>query len=148
LASVNEVAYGPLPEQRLNLWIVPATKPTPLIIHIHGGGFIQGGKQANIDAALYEQLTAAGVSYASIQYKFQSNDNPLPVVFRGIARAVQFLRHHSDDWNLDKETRGYTLFETAERGGRRRPFSAAPLVKSFKEHRWACGLLADLEMPP
>jgi acetyl esterase/lipase len=102
----QDVAYGPLPEQRLNLWIVPATKPTPLIIHIHGGGFIQGGKQTTIDAALYEQLTAAGVSYASIQYKFQSKDNPLPVVLRGIARAIQFLRHHSDDWNLDKERFG------------------------------------------
>lgn len=97
-----EVAYGPLPEQRLNLWLVPSEKPTPVIIHIHGGGFIQGSKEKTIDAAVLKKLTAAGVSYASIQYKFQSKDHPLPEVLRGIARAVQFLRHRSDEWNLDK----------------------------------------------
>lgn len=97
-----EVAYGPLPEQRLNLWLVPSEKPTPVILHIHGGGFIQGGKQAGIDAAVHTKLTAAGVSYASIQYKFQSKDHPLPNVLRGIARAVQFLRHRAAEWNLDK----------------------------------------------
>lgn len=97
-----EIAYGPLPEQRLNLWIAPADKPTPLIVHIHGGGFIQGGKQDTIDAAVQEKLIARGVSYASIQYRFQSADSPLPDVLRGIARAIQFLRFQAGDWNLDK----------------------------------------------
>ncbi len=97
-----EVAYGPLPEQRLNLWLTPAEKPTPVIIHIHGGGFIQGSKQNSIDAAVQKKLAAAGVSYASIQYKFQSKEHPLPDVLRGIARAVQFLRHRAGEWNLDK----------------------------------------------
>lgn len=49
-----------------------------------------------------KKLAAAGVSYASIQYKFQSKDHPLPEVLRGIARAVQFLRHRAGEWNLDK----------------------------------------------
>ncbi|MFZ5829666.1 MAG: alpha/beta hydrolase fold domain-containing protein [Planctomycetota bacterium] len=102
----KEVAYGPLPEQRLNLWIVPSEKTTPLIIHIHGGGFIQGSKHSTIDSALHGRLQAAGVSYASIQYRFQSKENPLPDVLRGIARAVQFLRHRSDEWNLDKKRFG------------------------------------------
>jgi len=97
-----EVAYGPLPEQRLNLWLIPADKPTPVIVHIHGGGFIQGSKQDTIDAAVQKKLAVAGVSYASVQYKFQSKDHPLPEVLRGIARAVQFLRHRAGEWNLDK----------------------------------------------
>jgi acetyl esterase/lipase len=101
-----EIAYGPLPEQRLNLWIVPAEKPTPLIVHIHGGGFIQGGKQDTIDAAVHEKLIARGVSYASIQYRFQSADSPLPDVLRGIARSIQFLRFMASDWNLDKSRFG------------------------------------------
>lgn len=96
-----EVAYGPLPEQRLNLWIVPSERPAPLILHIHGGGFIQGSKQATIDAAVHEKLVRSGVSYASVQYKFQSADHPLTEVLRGIARAPQFLRHGAAKWNLD-----------------------------------------------
>lgn len=101
-----EIAYGPLPEQRLNLWIVPSDKPTPLIVHIHGGGFIQGGKQDSLDAAVLEKLAARGVSYASIQYRFQSAQFPLPDVLRGIARSIQFLRFKADDWNLDKDRIG------------------------------------------
>jgi len=97
-----EVAYGPLPEQRLNLWVLSGDKPAPVIVHIHGGGFIQGSKQDTIDAAVQKKLAAAGVSYASIQYKFQSKDHPLPEVLRGIARSVQFLRHRAEEWNFDK----------------------------------------------
>jgi acetyl esterase/lipase len=96
-----EIAYGPYPEQRLNLWVVPSERPTPVIVHIHGGGFIQGGKQDVIDSGLHERLLAAGVSYASVQYRFQSKDFPLPEVLKGIARAVQFLRHGAEQWNLD-----------------------------------------------
>jgi hypothetical protein len=101
-----EVAYGPLPEQRLNLWLTPSEKPAPVIIHIHGGGFIQGTKQGTIDASLQKRLAAAGVSYASIQYKFQSRDHPLREVLLGIARAVQFLRHQAGEWNFDKDRFG------------------------------------------
>jgi len=97
-----EVSYGPLPEQRLNLWLVPSASPTPVIVHIHGGGFIQGSKQASIDASVHARLAKAGVSYASVQYAFQSKDRPLPEVLRGIARAVQFLRHEAGEWNLDR----------------------------------------------
>jgi acetyl esterase len=96
----EEVAYGPLPEQRLNLWIAPSEKPTPLIIQIHRGGFIEGSKQSTIDSTLRDRLSAAGVSYASIQYRFQSKENPLPVVLHGIASAVQYLRYRADEWNL------------------------------------------------
>ncbi|MGQ9787515.1 MAG: alpha/beta hydrolase fold domain-containing protein [Anaerolineae bacterium] len=98
-----EIAYGPHPEQRLNLWLTPSDQPTPLIIHIHGGGFIQGKKQDSIDLAVQEKLAAAKVSYASIQYRFQSQEYPLPEVLRGIARAVQFLRYKASEWNLDKQ---------------------------------------------
>jgi acetyl esterase/lipase len=97
-----ELAYGPFPEQRLNLWITPSDRPTPLIIHIHGGGFIQGSKQAALAQGVHEKLTASGVSYASVQYRFQSKDFPLPEVLRGIARAVQYLRHTAGNWNLDR----------------------------------------------
>ena len=101
-----EIAYGPLPEQKLNLWIVPSDKPTPLIVHIHGGGFIQGAKQDTIDAAVFEKLAARGVSYASVQYRFQSAEFPLPEVLRGIARSIQFLRFKAGVWNLDKDRIG------------------------------------------
>jgi acetyl esterase/lipase len=98
-----ELVYGPLAEQRLNLWITPSSRPTPLIVHIHGGGFIQGSKQPTLAQGVHEKLTANGVSYASVQYRFQSKDFPLPNVLRGIARAVQYLRHTAPDWNLDRE---------------------------------------------
>lgn len=97
-----EVAYGPHAEQKLNLWLPPpSARPAPLIVHIHGGGFIQGSKHDSLRASLHEKLASEGVAYASVQYRFQSKDHPLPVVLHGIARSIQFLRHKAGPWNLD-----------------------------------------------
>ena len=41
LADVN---YGPHERNVLDLWLVKANEPTPLVLFIHGGGFRAGDK--------------------------------------------------------------------------------------------------------
>jgi acetyl esterase/lipase len=98
----TNVRYGPEKRQVMNLWIVPASRPTPMIIHIHGGGFVAGKKYEVIDKSIHDLCLKSGVSFASIQYPFQSKDRPLPVVLRDIARAVQFLRYEAQKYNIEK----------------------------------------------
>ena len=45
----------------------------------------------------------AGISVASINYRLtDGGKNPYPIPMHDSARAVQFLRYHADQYNLDK----------------------------------------------
>jgi hypothetical protein len=53
------VAYGPHKRNILNLWLVKSDKPTPLVIRIHGGGFMSGGPTPPV---MLEEYLKAGIS--------------------------------------------------------------------------------------
>ena len=42
--DVAKASYGPHERNVLDLWKAKSDRPTPLVIHIHGGGFTQGDK--------------------------------------------------------------------------------------------------------
>ncbi len=102
------VSYAPSPACVMNLWLAESDAPTPMIVNIHGGGFVAGDKKGSIDKAMFDKLGQEKVSYASIQYRFQSKDFPLSNVLRDIARSVQFLRCHAKEYNLDPDRIGLT----------------------------------------
>jgi len=91
------VAYGPHKRNILNLWLVKSDKPTPLVIRIHGGGFMSGGPTPPV---MLEEYLKAGISVGSITYRF-STEAPFPAQMLDCARAVQFLRSKAKEWNLD-----------------------------------------------
>ena len=95
-----DISYGPYPANKLDLWLEKSATPTPLVVFIHGGGFVGGDKrQANAQAV--RKSLDAGVSYASINYRFRPQA-PIQDILRDSARAIQFLRHHAKEYNLDK----------------------------------------------
>ena len=100
----GDIAYGPHQRNSLDLWIVESRRPTPLLICIHGGGFRGGDKQKyRSSVSLIESMHEAGISVASINYRLTDGGrNPYPIPMHDSARAVQFLRHHSERYNLDK----------------------------------------------
>jgi len=91
----------------MDLWLASSDQPTPLLINIHGGGFI-GGDKDKISKQLIEQMLAEGISVASINYRLTTQGlladgpNQFPVPMHDGARAIQFLRHHAATYNLDK----------------------------------------------
>lgn len=98
----GDVKYGPHKRNVLNFWQAEANQPTPLVIHIHGGGFLSGGPTG---PALLKDYLRAGISVASITYRF-SNEAPYPAQMQDSTRAVQFLRSKAHDWNLDSKRFG------------------------------------------
>ena len=92
------VAYGPYNRNVLDLWLAESQTPTPILVSIHGGGFL-GGKPA-VAADLLRECLSSGISVAAITYRF-SSDAIAPASFHDAARAVQFLRSHSKQWRLD-----------------------------------------------
>ncbi len=108
--NFENVSYGPWDRNVLDLWTPDADAPTPLIIHIHGGGFVGGNKEQVRRTDQVRNALDRGIAFASIQYRFRYPDNGdtsdnqrtgIQNILRDSARAVQFLRHHAQRYNLD-----------------------------------------------
>lgn len=104
--DVKDAAYGPYERNVLDLWKAPSATPTPLVIFIHGGGFLVGSKDY-AKAALVNGLLRQGISVAAINYRY-SSQAVFPAPFHDAARAVQFLRSKAREWNLDPARFGAT----------------------------------------
>jgi acetyl esterase/lipase len=93
------VKYGPHPTKNLlDFWQAKAEGPTPLLVAIHGGGFSQGVRGVRAD--VLDDCLKSGISVAAISYRL-TEQAIAPACFHDSARAVQFLRHKADEWNLD-----------------------------------------------
>ncbi len=102
--TVADAAYGPHARNILDFWRAPsatAEHPAPLVIYIHGGGFVSGDKSRIRRDPIVQQALDAGVSIAAINYRYLGPDVPLPALLRDCARAVQFLRTQAAAWHID-----------------------------------------------
>src|SRR5436189_3846429 len=89
--------YGPHERNVLDLWKAKSDKPTPLVIHIHGGGF-QGGDKSLLPQDLLKRCLDAGISVMSINYRLSPGVH-FPAHYMDCARAIQFARQNAKDWN-------------------------------------------------
>jgi hypothetical protein len=104
--DVANARYGEHERNVLDLWKARSQSPTPLMIYIHGGGF-RGGDKRTLSPQVLNQCLQAGISVAAINYRL-TNVAPFPAAHHDSARALQFLRHQADEWNLDKTRVGTT----------------------------------------
>ena len=65
--TAAEVSYGPHERNVLDFWKAAGDGPRPLLVHIHGGGWIGGNK--TLDPAKYQAFLDKGISLASINYR-------------------------------------------------------------------------------
>lgn len=98
-STFANVRYGTDARHVLDFWQAKSTKPAPLLIFIHGGGWASGGKE-DLPPKLLQAMLKNGISVASINYRFTPK-SPLPAPVYDAARAVQFLRSKAQEWNLD-----------------------------------------------
>ncbi|MFL2928183.1 MAG: alpha/beta hydrolase fold domain-containing protein [Opitutales bacterium] len=95
------VKYGKDERNVFDIWLAKSDKPTSLAIYIHGGGFRAGSKE-KLSNDILSQLLKAGISVASINYRYLTIDTPLPTSHHDARRALQFMRSQAEEWNLDK----------------------------------------------
>jgi acetyl esterase/lipase len=112
--TVADFAYGRESErQKFDFWQAPSQQPTPLVLLIHGGGWVNGDKRS-YGSSTIQPLLDAGISVAAINYRFiaqameQNVQPPVKACLRDAARALQTLRAHARDWNLDPQRVGAT----------------------------------------
>lgn len=95
-----DLAYATAsPAERLDLYLPDSGPgPFPLIIEIHGGGFLVGGKSEQI-APMLEGLKR-GYAVASINYRL-SGEAPFPAAVLDVKAAIRFLRANAAKYGLD-----------------------------------------------
>lgn len=107
------VSYGSHPRQVLDFYKADTNHPAPLVIYIHGGGWVAGDK-VPVGTVNLETLLAKGISVASINYRYVTQAQeagvkpPVKWPLEDAARAVQFLRSKASEWNIDKSRVGAT----------------------------------------
>ncbi|MEZ6124184.1 MAG: alpha/beta hydrolase [Planctomycetaceae bacterium] len=98
--TFRDVSYGPHERNVLDFYKADSDTPTPLVVYIHGGGFVGGNK--NVSAAQVQAFHNAGISVAAIHYRFvDGKDIIFPAPQQDGARAIQFLRSKAAEWNVD-----------------------------------------------
>ena len=109
--TAADVAYGTHPRQKLDFWKAESDKPTPVVVYIHGGGWINGDKNTFRGAAAYLKngVSVAAINYRRIQKEGESDtEPPVKAPLEDAARAVQFVRSKAKEWNIDKARVGAT----------------------------------------
>lgn len=97
--------------QSLNLWIpcknssslkdCTTKQPSPLIIHIHGGGFVQGQKRVKSN----NNLLKAGFAFASINYRLGVSGE-FPNFLHDQKAAIRWLRANEKNYTLKTDRIG------------------------------------------
>ena len=104
--SVNIAYDNDHPAQCLDVYLAKSEKPTPVIVYIHGGGWRAGSKQ-HVPRWLRKFVTDGEVSVVSVEYRF-TDVATHPAQVNDCLRAIQFVRHNANAWNIDATRLGVT----------------------------------------
>ncbi len=112
--TVADFVYGQDSErQKFDFWQAKSDKPTPLVLLIHGGGWVNGDKSGYGRNSVQPYLNS-GISVASLNYRFipqameQQVEPPVKACLHDAARALQTIRSKAADWNVDPRRVGAT----------------------------------------
>ncbi|WP_372894708.1 alpha/beta hydrolase fold domain-containing protein [Stieleria sp.] len=110
--TFSEVKYGDHPRHVVDFWKAESDTATPLVFVIHGGGWQGGSKERVHRFADVNALLKAGISVAACNYRYVKQavqagiEPPVKAPLHDAARALQFVRSKSEEWNLDKQRIG------------------------------------------
>ena len=106
-----DYAYGKDHErQKFDFWQAKSDKPTPVVLLIHGGGWMNGDKTGYGTNDIQPFLNE-GISVAAINYRFIAAGDgarvepPVKACLHDAARALQTIRSKAKEWNIDRQAR-------------------------------------------
>jgi acetyl esterase/lipase len=114
IPTVADLPYGQESErQKLDFWKPQSDKPTPVVLMIHGGGWIRGDK-SGYNANAVRPYLEHGIAVVRLNYRFipqameQKVDPPVKACLFDAARALQTVRSKAREWNIDPNRVGAT----------------------------------------
>lgn len=109
LAGVPYAAVPGIRPLELDLYL-PAEddRPSPAVVFLHGGGWRMGSRRtlgpayARTTPSPFEQVAAAGIAVASVDYRL-SGEAQWPTQLHDAKAAVRWLRARADDIGIDPD---------------------------------------------
>jgi len=102
----RDVAYGKASAaQKLDLYVPRGVTNPPLVIWIHGGGFVFGDKAVlgfDEGAHMLQTLTSNGLAVAGINYRL-ADEAKFPAAAQDVKSAIRFLRAHATTLGVDPQ---------------------------------------------
>jgi len=98
--QVRDVAYGPHPEQRLDVYMPEAPAAAPLLVFVHGGGWSVGDKAQY--AAVGNRLACEGLVSMMINYRL-SPAVQHPAHAQDVAQAIAWGYRNAATYGADPE---------------------------------------------
>ena len=103
----GNIAYNndTLNKHLLDIYLPPKAKDkVPLVIFVHGGGWLGNDKYADIGymKKTVAEIVSSGFALASIDYRF-ATQAVFPAQIQDCNRAISFLVDHADKYGLDKK---------------------------------------------
>ncbi len=92
-SSMVDIAYGPLPIQRLDLHL-PSSSAAPVLLYLHGGGWIAGEKSDVPDLVM--RFVERGYAVASADYRL-APDHPFPEPIEDVKLAIRWVKAYAED---------------------------------------------------
>ncbi|MBJ6121628.1 alpha/beta hydrolase [Sphingomonas sp. BT553] len=96
--SVADVAYGDDPRQRLDLYApIDAVGPVPILLWVHGGGFVRGEKRSDahpFNAHVGRWAARSGMLGAVMNYRL-APEHVWPAGGEDVGAAIDWLRTHA-----------------------------------------------------
>ena len=94
-----DISYGESEAQKLDIWLPEGEGPFPVIISIHGGGFVACGKrQKDMTAPMLEGLKQ-GFAVAALNYRL-ADEAVFPEPVKDIKQAIRFLKANAPIYRL------------------------------------------------
>jgi acetyl esterase/lipase len=87
--------------QKLDVYLPESTKPTPLVMFIHGGGWYEGDKKR--PHVLY--LLSKGFAVASMNYRL-TDEASWPAQIQDVKAAIRYMRANAGKYNIDPDRIG------------------------------------------
>jgi acetyl esterase/lipase len=85
-------------DMHLDVYQVPSSKPTPVVIQLHGGGWIRGDRPSS--SRSFSAFFAAGMSVVTVQYR-NAIDAPAPAAIQDVRCAMAWVKKNAAKYNFD-----------------------------------------------
>ncbi len=85
-------------DMHLDVYQVPSAKPTPVVIQLHGGGWIRGDRPSS--SRSFAPFFAAGMSVVAVQYR-NAIDAPAPAAIQDVRCAMAWVKRNAAKYNFD-----------------------------------------------
>lgn len=100
---ISNVEYGRVDgiSLRLDAYLPPGHEKTPAIVMVHGGGWVAGDRQIDLQP-LFEPLAEAGFAWFTISYRLAKDLTQFGVGISDVQQAIRHLHSHSTEYNIDE----------------------------------------------